>query len=75
MAMTKFGTESESKRRKWYMTQGAGKSKRVSERASGPATGICKSEGTNEYRGSKNLWPVLRVPVLCLMNFLLMRGG
>jgi len=35
------------------MTQGTGKSKRVSERASGPAKGICKSEGTNEYQGSK----------------------
>jgi len=57
------------------MTQGTGKSKRVSERGSGPATGICQSESTNEYRGSKNLWPVLRVAVLCLKNFFLMRGG
>ena len=57
------------------MTQATGKSKRVSERASGPATGICESEGTSECRASKKLRPVLRVPVLCLMNFFLMRGG
>ena len=57
------------------MTQGTGKSKRVSERASGPATGIFQSEVTSEYQGSKKLWPVLRVAVLCLKNFFLMRGG
>jgi hypothetical protein len=72
--MTEFGNECESKRRKWNMTQGTEKSKRVSERASGSATSICKSEGTSDCRGSKKLWPLLRVPVWCLMNFLFMRG-
>jgi hypothetical protein len=56
------------------MTQGTRKSIRVSERASGPETGIYKSEGTRKYRGSKKLWPVLRVQTLFLINILLMKG-
>jgi len=57
------------------MTQGTGKNKRVSERASGPATGIFQSEATSEYQGSKKLWPVLRVAGLCRMHSFLMRAG
>jgi len=57
------------------MTQGTGKSKKVSDRGIGPATGMCQSENTSECRGSKKLWPLLRVPILCLINFLLMRAG
>jgi hypothetical protein len=52
--MTKFGTESESKRRKWYMTQGTEKSKKSSERPRVSTTGICKSEGTISVEEVRN---------------------